>query len=346
MRLPAAGRLAYLRTLQPADGGTVLASGWNGLAAAGVIGVALLAAAWAALRQRDESEQDGSGGGLGWLAGLVLLGGLLFVNLAPLFVLPWHFAAMVWPVTGVATLWWAIRSRQWAALAFALGLQLVAGAQPGQPPGLARWRAKPDPDAKPFLHSGFWSPLLIALAAFAAARLLHRRQDEPLSMALGCRAGMVRRLVGLCLGSRVRPGAAPGNGGAQPHRGGSRHRRIVGNAGQDYRLAAVGAGDLHVSAGAGCPAGLPDEAGRCGHPLEGWGALVWPLALLLHGLLLRGQKDWLAPELHGAVHTAGAWLFTVIAALEIHWHLAAGAARTAPGRCSAGCLPRWRICGP
>ena len=131
----------YLSTLQPAEDGTVLASGWNGLAAAGLIGVALLAAAWAVLRQG--SEGDGKTGTLGGLAGLVLLGGLAFINLAPLFVLPWHFAAMVWPATGIATLWWAIRNRQKAALAFALGLQLIAGAVSlGSHLSLLGWRAR------------------------------------------------------------------------------------------------------------------------------------------------------------------------------------------------------------
>ena len=119
------------------------------------------------------------------MAGLVLLGGLAFINLAPLFVLPWHFAAMVWPATGIATLWWAIRNGQKAALAFALGLQLIAGAV-SLGSHLSLLDGVPGPiDAKPFLHSGFWSPLLIAVAAFAAARMLHRRQDERLSIALG-----------------------------------------------------------------------------------------------------------------------------------------------------------------
>ncbi len=58
------------------------------------------------------------------------------------------------------------------------------------------------------------------------------------------------------------------------------------------------------------------------HPLAGWEALLWPAALLMHGLLLRGQKNWLPPELQGVVHAGGVWLFVVIAAMEVHWHLA------------------------
>ncbi len=221
----------YLDTLQPADGGTALASGWNGLLAAGVIGAALLAAAWGALRQRD--GQDGQTEGPRGLAALVLLGGLAFINLAPLFVLPWRFAAMVWPATGVATLWWAIRSRQPVALAFALGLQLIAGAVSlgshltlfDGVPGLT--------DAKPFMHSGFWSPAADRRGGLHCCPAAASPGGQPTGRCawLG-RAVLVYRLVGLRLGSRAWPAATPGNGCALPHWACGDHRRTVGDAGQ------------------------------------------------------------------------------------------------------------------
>ena len=310
----------YLSTLQPAEDGTVLASGWNGLAAAGLIGVALLAAAWAVLRQG--SEGDGKTGTLGGLAGLVLLGGLAFINLAPLFVLPWHFAAMVWPATGIATLWWAIRNGQKGALAFALGLQLIAGAV-SLGSHLSLLDGVPGPiDAKPFLHSGFWSPLLIAVAAFAAARMLHRRQDERLSIALGwgalCWSAVWWAFAWEAECGRVLPPetAVPSLIGVTVITAG-----LWGMLAKYLNWRQLGQATLAylpvLAILLGCQLGAGIEP-----PLAGWGALVWPLALLMHGLLLRGQKDWLMPELHGAVHAAGAWLFMAIAALEVHWYLA------------------------
>ncbi len=310
----------YLESLQPADGGAVLANGWNGVLTAGVIGVALLTAAWGALRQRD--GEDGQTEGPRGLAALVLLGGLAFINLAPLFVLPWRFAAMVWPVTGVATLWWAIRSRQWAALAFALGLQLFAGVV-SLGNHLSRLGGMSAPvDAKPFLHSGFLSPLLIGLAAFVAARLLHRREAGRLTIALGWGAlawstvwwafAWEAELNRLLLPETAAPcliGVTVITAGLWGMLARFSAWRQLGQATAAYLpvLAMLLAYEM--------------EAGAW-HPSAGWNALVWPAALLMHGLLLRGQKGWLAPELQGVVHAAGVWLFVVIAALEVHWHLA------------------------
>ena len=42
----------------------------------------------------------------------------------------------------------------------------------------------------------------------------------------------------------------------------------------------------------------------------------------MHGLLLRGQKDWLPAALQGVVHAVGAWLFLAVAALELNWQFA------------------------
>ncbi len=310
----------YLRTLQSADGGTALANGWMGLFTAGLIGVALLVAAWTVLRQQD--REDGGANALGGLTALVLLGGLAFINLAPLFVLPWRFGAMVWPVTGVATLWWAIRSRQRAALAFALGLQLVAGAVSlGSHLTLLGGMRTPI-DATPFMHSGFLSPLLIGVAAFIAARLLHRREDEPLSTALGWGAmswsavwwafaweAELNRLLPQEALAPCLIGLTATTAGLWGMLARFGNWRQVGQATIAYLpvLALLLAYQLEADAW---------------HPLEGWGALFWPAALFMHGLLLRGQKSWLPAGLQGAVHAAGVWLFVVIAALELHWQLA------------------------
>src|SRR5690606_37951096 len=106
----AAGAL-FMTTLQSNTGGPVLANGWSGLLAASLIGASMLAGVAAMLRQpgKPSTASDKPASVPSGFASAGLLAGLVFINLAPLFVLPWRLAAMVWPVTGLATLWWALR---------------------------------------------------------------------------------------------------------------------------------------------------------------------------------------------------------------------------------------------
>lgn len=313
----------YLSTLHRADGGVALADGWPGLFAAGLIGLALLAAAWSSLRQTDSADgKAGSSDQANPLLVPVLLGGLLFINLAPLFVLPWRLAALVWPLTGIATLWWAISRRQPAALAFALGLQLVAGAI-ALGSRLAWFDAVPGlAEARPFLHSGFWSPLLIGLAAFVAARLLQRRDDEPSALALGWAAlawgagwwgfAWAAECDRVLLAATAVPALLAVTlltAGLWRALARGLEWRQLGQATLAYLPV------LALLLGAQAASGSE-------HPLAGWGALVWPLALAMHIRLLRDQPVWLGGLLQQAAHIAGAWLFLVVAAHEVHWHLA------------------------
>ena len=82
---------------------------------------------------------------------------------------------MIWPLSGVLTLWWAVRIRHFAATVLALILQAIAGAvYVGSRTFVSDIPvANPRPDLKPFMHSGYWGPILISLAAFVCARLLH-----------------------------------------------------------------------------------------------------------------------------------------------------------------------------
>lgn len=313
----------YLSTLHRADRGVALADGWHGLLAAGLIGLALLAAAWSSLRQADAGEEEaGASDQANRLLVPVLLGGLLFVNLAPLFVLPWRLAALVWPLTGIATLWWAIRQRQPAALAFALGLQLVAGAI-ALGSRLAWFDAVPGlAEARPFLHSGFWSPLLIGLAAFVAARLLQRRDDEPSALALGWAAlawgagwwgfAWAAECDRVLLAATAVPALlAVTLLTAELWR--TLARRLAWRQLGQATLAYLPV--LALLFGAQAASGSE-------HPLAGWGALAWPLALAMHVRLLRDQPAWFGALLQQVAHIAGAWLFLAVAADEVHWHLA------------------------
>lgn len=310
------GGALFMTTLHRSAEDSALASGRSGLLTAGLIGLSMLVGAWGSLRRAAEIRDESA------LSSPLLLGGLLFINLAPLFVLPWRVAAMVWPFTAIATLWWAVRTGQRSALAFALGLQLVAGvvSQSSQ----EFWLDGPDAagELSAFLHSGFWSPLLIALAAFVGARLLHRRNSDASSLALGwvslCWAAAwwilawsdeLQRLLAPDMAVVSLLGLAVLTAALWQLLARRYDWPQLGQATLAYLpLLAV----LLISQNA-----LPDQ-----HPLAGWGMLAWPLALLVHVRLLRVQGEWLKPVAHQAAHALGACLFIVLAALELHWHFA------------------------
>ncbi|MBS1158385.1 MAG: rane protein [Proteobacteria bacterium] len=320
------GGLLFTTTLQRAADGSALANGWRGLLTAALIGLAMLFAAWATLRQPaapgEPSANDEAAGGA-VLFNPVLLGGLLFINLTPLFVLPWRIAGMLWPLTAVTTLWWALRSHQRGALGFALGLQLVAGLVflGGPLSGVDRYSAPGE--LTPFLHSGFWSPLLIALAAFFGARLLQRRDSAAAVVALGwgslawslawwstAWSGELSRLLapetavvgGLLVAVLT---AAIGQAIARRY-----DWRQLGQATLAYLPVLAVLLVAHHR--------WPET-----HPLAGWGGLVWPLALLVHVRLLRVQGQWLQAPWRQGGHVLGVWLFLVLTMLEVHWHFAA-----------------------
>lgn len=310
----------YFSTLQRSADGSVLSNASSGLLASVLIGISLFAAAWWAMRQRD-GEQEDALSSFSTMLVWVLVGGLLFVNLAPLFVLPWGFAAMVWPLTGLLTLWWAIRSRQPAALAFALGLQGLAGLVSldryldvfDVPSGLA---------GPAFMHAGFWRPLLIAVVAFLIARLLQRRKDDALPPQIGWGALAWSGLWwALAWSVEIERLLAPEDAvfallGV-----------AIATAGLWRTIALrLDWSELGQATAAYLPvlAILLDRQYLAGseHPLASWGALVWPLALAMHILLLRAQSAWLSAKLGQAAHVVGAWLFLIVAAVEVHWHFA------------------------
>ncbi|OGB22986.1 MAG: hypothetical protein A3I66_08130 [Burkholderiales bacterium RIFCSPLOWO2_02_FULL_57_36] len=323
----------FMTTLRSIDGGSVLSNGWTGLLAASLIGASMLAGFWAIMRQsRSGTAPDGntapvplSGG-----ASVALLAGLVFINLAPLFVLPWRMAAMVWPLTGIATLWWAVRARHAGAVGFALALQAVAGiVHFGSRLVLFGPAASLDA-AKPFLHAGFAGPLLIALAALICARLLQRSHPgneasssmSSIESSLGWIAlfwagawwafAWADEIMRIVQPQQVAPclvAVAIVTAWAASSLARRWNWPQLGLATLAYLPA------LTAIAGAGVMATVD-------HPLVSWGALAWPSALLMHGVLLRRQIAWVPGALLNVAHVAGAWLFIVLAAIELRWHLA------------------------
>ena len=164
------GGALFLMRLQGADGDSaVLNAGWNGLLSASLIGLALIGGMLLAARD-DMVRNDPR-----LLRGLsvVLLAGLVLINLAVLFVLPWQTASGVWAASGLLIIWLSLYLKQRVSFVFGLLLQLLGGAAflaagpfllgPLQSEGL-----------RPLAHSGFWTPLVLGLAALVGAWRLQR----------------------------------------------------------------------------------------------------------------------------------------------------------------------------
>ncbi|MFL6535433.1 MAG: DUF2339 domain-containing protein [Pseudomonas sp.] len=164
------GGALFLMRLQGADGDSaVLNAGWNGLLSASLIGLALIGGMLLAARD-DMVRNDAR-----LLRGLsvVLLAGLVLINLAVLFVLPWQTASGVWAASGLLIIWLSLYLKQRVSFVFGLLLQLLGGAAflaagpfllgPLQSEGL-----------RPLAHIGFWTPLVLGFAALAGAWRLQR----------------------------------------------------------------------------------------------------------------------------------------------------------------------------
>jgi uncharacterized membrane protein len=160
------GGALFLLRLQGAgeDSAAVFSAGWSGLLSASLIGLALIAGML--LAARDEMVRSD----VRLLRGLsvVLLAGLVLINLAVLFVLPWQTASAVWAASGLLIIWLSLYLKQRVSFVFGLLLQVIGGA--------AFLFAGPEllgplssEGLRPLAHGGFWTPLVLGLAAMIGA---------------------------------------------------------------------------------------------------------------------------------------------------------------------------------
>lgn len=164
------GGAVFLLHLDSGTGDSgVLASGWRGLVASSLIGLALIGGMVFASRDRLVRDDERLQRSLP----LILLAGLVFINLAVLFVLPWQSASIVWGGSGLLILWLALRLQQRVSFAFGLALQVLAGGSFLLATPLASgWLDSTD--LRPLAHAGFWTPAVLGLAAMLGAWLLER----------------------------------------------------------------------------------------------------------------------------------------------------------------------------
>ena len=317
----------FASTLHRVAGAAMLSNGWEGLIAALLIGGSLLASAALPLRTALRAGSAATPQ-VSPVVSAGLLLGMAVVSLSLLFVMPADAAARCWPWLGVAALWLGLRLAQpalalaWAALQ---GLACVAFAVYG-----------------PTLWSGggtaltLWTPLALTLAALLSGDLLRAAAGKP-EPAAWLRTPSLQWLVvvwSLAWWSLAAlPDFARALQGDDPAHWTQlwptvltvwvlltsllatllarwRDWRVLGQA----SFATVPGWVLTAALGAG---GL----GFAPHMHGGW--IAWPLALLWHGLLLRGQPRWVAPAFTvkalTPLHVLGFWLFLLLATREAQW---------------------------
>ncbi len=298
-------------------------SGWRGLMVCSLIGLALVVGMLIAVRDKLVREDRRLLRGLS----LVMLVGLLFVNLAVLFVLPWQSAAAVWAGTGLLIIWLSLRLQLRASFLFGLVLQVVGGIAflAASPLLLGQL---PSEGLRPLAHAGFWAPLVLALAAqIGAWRLryvLLRQQAGDLGSLSLQRLSQLLLAWGagwwaLALSSEVLRFVAPDLQGAA----------LLGLASLSVALWAWLGGRLRWrSLALLCSLLVPATgvillhlAHHLYHPAAGFGWLGWGLVFAVHLWSLKRLAELVPPGVRSAAHVLGCWLILGVLALELRYLL-------------------------
>lgn len=160
------GGALFLLRLEGGGGesAAVFNAGWNGLLSASLIGLALIVGMLQAAR--DEMVRSDTRLLLG--VSVVLLAGLVLINLAVLFVLPWQTASAVWAASGLFIIWLSLFLKLRVSFVFGLMLQVIGGVAFVMA-GPALLGPLASEGLSPLAHSGFWTPLVLGSAALVGA---------------------------------------------------------------------------------------------------------------------------------------------------------------------------------
>lgn len=351
------GVVAYLQALAVAgfvvtlhrtagEAGAVLESGWHGSVGALVIAASILLTAglgMAAVRRQalDDGIQPE------WTKGnaLAVLGGTALLHLATLFALSIEQAAAVWPVTACLALWIALRIAHSPLAGFAAALHAISAglflyARDSLPS--AHFTGADEHSLAPFAHLQFWTPLIVALAAwrcadwiraearYFATRLSPDAPGKPSRWSNPWCARTAWRWLPVVWGLVWWSGAwLEESGRVLDLRGIPEYLPtasvaialitsfVVATLAQRRDWAEMGRlSALTLPALILCAcAGLAGAAGRY-VPSAYFGAVAWPLALLWHLRLLRAQDRWLVLAQRQILHVAGFWFFLLLASRE------------------------------
>jgi uncharacterized membrane protein len=320
----------FISTLHTAQDGSAIGTGASGnisgLFLVSLIGTSILVSVWLAVRNFI-ARTDGTQGktpSIGPAMSIALLAGLVLVNLAPLFVLSIGYTALIWSLSGLAILWWALRISHIGAILLGVVLQVIAGITHLSARFLAPVYVPYDlATHKPFAHSGFLGPILISIASLLCARLLAKAQAQNASanrmlgvMSLAWSViwwafAWSAEIVRICAPEHISPALA----GLTIVT--ATIWTILANRWNWQQLGKTTLLYLPALIIIAFDAQLSDLP----HPLLSWGMLAWPLALVMHGFLLRQQTRWLDnnARLAQAAHVIGVWFFIFIAAWELCW---------------------------
>ena len=318
------GGALFLLRLQGGDGTAVFSAGWSGLLTASLIGLALVGGMLLAVRD-DTVRSD-----VGLLRGLsvVLLAGLVLINLAVLFVLPWQSASGVWAASGLLIIWLSLYLQQRVSFVFGLLLQLIGGASflLAVPQLLGPLSSE---GLRPLAHSGFWTPMVLGLAALVGAWRLQREPHAPVFAVL-----KLQRLSDLLLvwGAAWWTLALIGEVLrfiAQPQQG----AYMLGIAAVSVAIWALLAERLRwASLGMLCALLMPAagvvllaSADDYYHPAAQYGWLAWLAVFVVHFISLRRLAAVVPSNVPSNVlsiaHVLGCWMLIGVLALELRYGL-------------------------
>ncbi|MET3915044.1 putative membrane protein [Variovorax sp. OAS795] len=343
--LAVAGFIATLhRVAEGTDGGQVLASGWQGAVAASLIALSVLGSAgWSMLQAHRAALARGIQPA--WSAGnaVAVIAGVSLLHLAMLFQVSLAQAALLWPLTATVVLWVALRLAHRPLAALAGVLQVISALLHAFS---QVWIYSGNTPPPAFAHLGFWTPVVLGLAALLAGAWMSGEAGRHATE--GTTAGKRTRWInGWCANAAVlwlpviwglawwlfgwldESSEVLRRNGLAGHRAAAAmaivlvtsvlsavaaHRRGWPQLGR-ATLATLPGVVLIAAYGAALAAPgiyVPSSA-------LGW--IAWPLALLWHLRLLHAQKRWLAPSALAPLHVAGFWFFVLLAARECQWQL-------------------------
>ena len=300
-------------------------AGWSGLLTSSLIGFGLIAGMLLAARD----PQIGADRRLLRGLSVVLLVGLVFLNLAVLFVLPWATASAVWAGSGLLIVWLSLHLQQRASFVFGLLLQALAGlvfltVSPLLFGDLAR------EGLRPLAHIDFWTPLVLGLAALVGAWRLQQlaRRETPSALGNLSLLGLAQLLLvwgaawwTLALASEV--------------------LRFVAPQWQASALLAVLAASVALAAFLAPRTRWAELALLCClltplagvvllhawhlhyHPAAQFGWLAWALLFAVHVWVMRRLAQQLPAGARSAAHVLGCWLLLGVLALELRYLLMA-----------------------
>jgi uncharacterized membrane protein len=300
-------------------------AGWQGLLTSSLIGFGLIGGMLLAARDPQVGQDHRLLNGLS----VVLLVGLVFLNLAVLFVLPWATASAVWGGSGLLIIWLSLHLQQRASFIFGLLLQVLAGlvflaVSPlliGQLSGEG---------LRPLAHVDFWTPFVLGVAALIGAWRLQQlaRRETPDVLGHYRLLGLAQLLLlwgaawwAVALSSEV--------------------LRFVAPEWQASALLAVLAASMALAAFIAPRTRWAELALLCClltplagvvllhawhlhyHPAAQFGWLAWVLLFAVHFWALRRLAVQLPAGALSAAHVLGCWLLLGVLALELRYLLLA-----------------------